>query len=449
GGILTMRLAWYRAAVGCAWISLLTALLNFPCWPVAVGLAGWAAWWLRKRRARDAFALAEPSRLTADGRLDVRWIRYHIRPIGFAFLSLAALCWIGMIGLVGFANSIFSTQGERPRPEILFPIVGLFWLLGALSIVPLGAGILALRRGSYHAVAGAAWLSLLPALVNIPCWPLAVGIAVWLVRQLWRNEVREAFADAQQPTSLATGAEPMLAKPAKYDPFADAPPTPRSRAARALLGLALVLGGLLSLGCLGAVGSYFLHNSGNAGLVHTGRLAVKIPDRRLKATLRLQNVTYSGYSPGAAMQYIDEDVPVVPDNIYRLKAGDYLLTVKSDDVTVFSDNIRVNSDSGKDSVTQVYEVKPGGILNLEVQADRGFVSVEINGHRFVDRVSERSQRMLVVPEGSLRIKGTSFSNVFAEKWLDMKAGEEVTVRVTSQSIEVIPGVPKSTPRKSG
>jgi hypothetical protein len=134
----------------------------------------------------------------------------------------------------------------------------------------------------------------------------------------------------------------------------------------------------------------------------------------------------------------------VPDNTYRLKSGDYLLTVQSDDVTVFSDHIRVNPESGEISVQQTYEVKQGGILNLEVQSQSGFISVEINGHPFVKDARENNQRMLIVPEGPLRIKGISFSTVFAEKWLDLKAGELINVRVTRDSIEVIPEAGKDT-----
>jgi hypothetical protein len=98
----------------------------------------------------------------------------------------------------------------------------------------------------------------------------------------------------------------MLAKPAKVDPFADAPPSPaRSRAARAALGVALLLSGVLLLGCLTGVASFIYHNSGNANVVQTGRLKIKIPDRRLKATLRLQDDDYYGYPPGVALQDIN------------------------------------------------------------------------------------------------------------------------------------------------
>jgi len=245
----------------------------------------------------------------------------------------------------------------------------------------------------------------------------------------------------------------MLAKPAKFDPFADAPPTPtRSRIATVLLGLALLLGGLTMLGCLGAVGSYFWHDSGNAGNlaenapVYTGRLIVEIPDRRLKATLRLSKADYDNFSPGAAIQNFNDLVQIVPDNSYRLKAGDYQLTVKSDDVTVFSDTIRVNSDNGH-SLPQTYEVNRGGVLNIEAESDGAYMSVELNGHLIMENVQSRSQRMLVVPEGQIHLKSQFGNQVYAEKWLHLQSGSEKGVLVTPRSIEVVsdsltPGIRK-------
>ncbi len=442
GGVLALRLAWYRAAVGCAWISLLAALINIPCWPIAVGLAGWSLWWLRKAEAQEAFALAAPSRFDSDGQLAPRWINSQVRPVGCALLAIAVLCGLGMIGLVGFSNIV--TAGRAPRAEFFIPIIALFWLLGASSIVPLATGILALRRSTHYAVSGGAWLSLLPALANIPCWPISAPLALWVLWQVRRDDVREALASptARRPPSSVARQEfdAMLAKPAKFDPFADAPPTPRrSRLATAILGLGLVVVGLTLLGCFSALASSLFHSSGYVWSLqdNTGRLVVKIPDSRLRATLRLEGVDHPGYSAGAVMQYLNDQVPVVSDTVYRLKAGQYLLTVQSDDATVFSAPIRINPDKSAGSVPQTYNVQPGGVLHVEAHSAGTFMSVELNGHEIMHHVQRQSQRMLVVPAGSIRLKSLFGNWVHAEKWLEIKAGEEKRVRVSQQSIDEV------------
>jgi hypothetical protein len=417
---------------------------------VTVGLAAWALWWLRKVDSRDSFATRQPHRLTSEGTIDRAWVRQQTRPLGLALLAVAALCWLGMLGLIGFSNLI-SWQ-RTPAPEVFLTIVTLFWLLGAFSIVPLATGILALRRASYHAVAGGAWLSLLPALANIPCWPVSVGLAVWVILQLRRDDVREAFGHGrlrsvrmapnyQNSASPVPGDTPMLAKPAKFDPFVDAPPHPRrSRIATVLLGLGLLLGGLLMLGCLLGVGTviYYYRNSGNAqSIIETSRpLTVNIPDRRLKATLRLKRANYSGGFPipGVAIADPDQILQITSGDNYRLIAGQYELTVKSDDVTVFSDAIHIQPDAMQ---PKVYEVKPGGILNLEVQTQGAHLSVDVNGHPFIQDATQKSQRMLVVPEGALRIKSYFYNHVYAEKWLELKAGEQKSVRVSEASIDEV------------
>jgi hypothetical protein len=381
-----------------------------------------------------------------------------------ALLAIAGLCWLGMIGLIGFSNS-FVGAGRPPSNEVLIPIVSLFWLLGAFSIVPLATGVLALRRGAYHAVSGGAWLSLVPALANVPCWPISVGLAVWVLLQMRRDEVRQALGSARPRSglvppapaansalppvrtaaglshsdSLPIGNAPMLAKPAKLDPFVDAPPVPRrGRVATVLLGLGLLLAGLMVLGCVGTIGSYLFHHSPSPEAVaeNSRLLTVNAPDHRLQATLRLSRADYfGGYPmPGVAIPDLNHTLQITDGETYRLMAGQYELTVKSDDVTVFSDSIHIQPDAIQ---PKIYEVKSGGIVNLEVQTEVAPLSVDVNGHSFIREATKKSQRMIVVPAGSLRIK-THFSNhVFAEKWLELKAGEEITVRASKESIEVI------------
>ena len=126
-----------------------------------------------------------------------------------------------------------------------------------------------------------------------------------------------------------------------------------------------------------------------------GRLVVKIPDSRLRATLRLESVDHPGYSPGAVMQNLSDQVPIVSDTVYRLKAGQYLLTVQSDDATVFSAPIRINPDnnSSKGSVSQTYDVQPGGVLHIEAHSAGTYMSVELNGHEIMYNVQGQSQRI--------------------------------------------------------
>jgi hypothetical protein len=194
------------------------------------------------------------------------------------------------------------------------------------------------------------------------------------------------------------------------------------------------------LGCLLGVGTviYYYRNSGNAqSIIETSRpLTVNIPDRRLKATLRLKRANYSGGFPipGVAIADPDQILQITSGDNYRLIAGQYELTVKSDDVTVFSDAIHIQPDAMQ---PKVYEVKPGGILNLEVQTQGAHLSVDVNGHPFIQDATQKSQRMLVVPEGALRIKSYFYNHVYAEKWLELKAGEQKSVRVSEASIDEV------------
>jgi serine/threonine protein kinase len=381
-------------------------------------------------------------------------VRRRINWMAYALLAVIALSPVGAISIVAIAATVFA-PGLPPGYPILACILVLSFP------IPLITALLVLRRASYRVLMTGTLLTLFTAaLFN----PVSMGLVIWVLVQLQRDDVRAALAGAKRSDALpiplplsadlsvAThrvfeypqpGEKLMLAKPAKFDPFADAPPTPtRSRIATVLLGLALLLGGLTMLGCLGAVGSYFWHDSGNAGSltknvpVHTGRLIVEIPDRRLKATLRLSKADYDNFSPDAAIQNFNDQVQIVSDNSYRLKAGDYQLTVKSDDVTVFSDTIRVNSDNGH-SLPQTYEVNRGGVLSIEAESDGAYMSVELNGHLIMENVQSRSQRMLVVPDGQIHLKSLFGNQVYAEKWLHLQSGSEKGVLVTQRSIEVI------------
>jgi hypothetical protein len=46
--------------------------------------------------------------------------------------------------------------------------------------------------------------------------------------------------------------------------------------------------------------------------------------------------------------------------------------------------------------------------------------------------------MLVVPEGTIRLKSHYGLHVFSENWFELKAGETIRVRVTDRVIELVP-----------
>ena len=104
-------------------------------------------------------------------------------------------------------------------------------------------------------------------------------------------------------------------------------------------------------------------------------------------------------------------------------------------MTVFSDSIYMQPNALQ---PKVYEVQPGGVLNVEAESDGTFMSVELNGHPFMENINQKSQRMLIVPAGTIRVKSYFGGLVYAEKWLDLKAGETKSLRVTQRSIEEIP-----------
>jgi len=385
-------------------------------------------------------------------------VRQRIDRMAYAHLALIPLSALGVgVAVIAGMTQSLSRYGDVGLTYIVFT-----WIMALAFPIPLFTALLTLRRASYRVLMAGTLLTLFTsALLNVSCVPLTLGLMIWVLVQLQRDDVRAALAGTnrieKQPTTtpLTASANQSLAvpipdeklmlakpaKPAKFDPFADAPPTPtRGRTATVLLGLALLLGGLMMLGCLGAVGSYFWHNSGNAQATtprHSGILTVQIPDRRLKATLRLTKAEYSGGFPipGVAIADPSQQVQVVSDESYRLIAGEYAITVKSDDVTVFSDTIRVNADVS--SVGQKYEVKPGGTLTIEAESEGTFMSVELNGQLIMEGVQSRSQRMLVVPEGEIHLKSLFGNQVYAEKWLHLQSGSQKGVLVTQRSIEVI------------
>jgi hypothetical protein len=191
---------------------------------------------------------------------------------------------------------------------------------------------------------------------------------------------------------------------------------------------------------MGVMAAWFFHKSSDSvSAPRYGQLIVEIPDERLKAHLRLTQADEFLYQPGVAIDDYGDQLPIVSGNLYQLKNGTYRLTVLSDDVAVFSDTIHVFQEAG--GVPQTYEVKRGGVLNVEAQSDGTYMSVELNGHAIMDNVQHRSQRMLVVPEGTIRLKSYFGNHVYAERWLELKAGEEKQVRVSQQSIDELPANP--------
>jgi len=379
-------------------------------------------------------------------------VRRRIDRIAYVHLFVLPLSAIGfVIAAIVFYNT------WRYDHDMAFASFVLMWVLGLSLPLPLVTGLLALRRAPYWVLMAGTVLTLLSAgIFNLAFLPVTMGLMIWVLVELQRDDVRAALATVKKTTRpLAPPAEthgnstpekhamqailPVLAKPGKPDPFAGAPAQPRrSRLASVLLGLGLLLGGLTMLGCMGSVAAYFFHASGSVGAgVPTGRLTVKVPDRRLEATLRLRKADYSTYNSGVAIETYNDQIHVVPDNAYLLRTGEYELTVQSDDVTVFSTPIRINADRGA-SAPQTYEVKPGGVLSIETQPGDTLMSVELNGHQVIQTANIPSQRMVVVPEGTIRLKSFFGQHVYAENWFELKAGETLRLRVTDRAIEQVP-----------
>jgi hypothetical protein len=380
-------------------------------------------------------------------------VRRRIDRIAYVHLFMMALSAIGFViaGIV-FVNTM------RHGDEIAVPAFTIMWVLGLSLPLPLITALLALRRAPYWVLMAGTVLTLATAgLFNLACWPVSMGLMIWVLVELQREDVRAALAAARKTNRPATAppAEatanvppekhamhalpPALAKPAKLDPFANAPPAPRrGRLATVLLGLGLIVGGLMMFGCVGSLAAYFFHMSGQAeSPAYSGRLIVKVPDRRLQATLRLKKADHSSYQTGVAIETYNDQIQVVPDNGYLLRTGEYELTVKSDDATVFAAPIRINADSGK-SAPQTFEVKPGGVVSIEAEPGQVPMTVELNGHQVIQPATVRSQRMLVVPEGTIRLKSHYGLHVFSENWFELKAGETIRVRVTDRVIELVP-----------
>lgn len=226
-------------------------------------------------------------------------------------------------------------------------------------------------------------------------------------------------------------------KTPKPDPLADAPETPApSRLRRGLLGLALIAAGVLTLACcagIAALATGFVPGRLDDPYRPSGRFAVTIPDSRLTVALRLEKLD-GGYVSGDALRSERTEVEIVSGSEYQLAPGEYRLRIKSDDVIVRSELIRI---TGHESLFR-HEVKRGGILHLHADPQRDFMAVTINGEKCVENTIQPSRRMLVVPEGTIRIKAVWGAHVYAERLVDVKAGEEKTLRVTPQGIEDVP-----------
>jgi hypothetical protein len=226
---------------------------------------------------------------------------------------------------------------------------------------------------------------------------------------------------------------PKLPKP---DPLADAPEMPApSRLRRVLLGLALIAAGVLTLAaCAGiaALATGFVPGRLDS-YRPSGRFAVTNPDSRLTTGLRLEKLD-GGYAPGDVLRSERTEIETVSGSEYQLAPGEYRLRVKSDDVIVQSELIRI---TGRESLYR-HEVKRGGILHVHADPEGRFMSVTINGETCVQNATQPSRRMLVVPEGTVRIKAMWGQHVFAERLVEVKAGEERTLRVTPQGIEDVP-----------
>jgi hypothetical protein len=230
----------------------------------------------------------------------------------------------------------------------------------------------------------------------------------------------------QQPLELPQ-------KPAKPDPFADAPGVPSDgRVRRGLLGLALVAIGLTTLvGCLGlarlVLGPPWKEDR------PSGSLVVTIPDQRLIAMLRLEKVD-RGYNSRDALQTANGELEVAPGTPYQLAPGNYRLRVKSDDVVVGSKLIRIVSGTNS-----TYEVAPGGILHIHADPQAQFITVTVNGERCIDNAMQPSRRMLVVPEGTVRVKA-SWGNhqIYGERLVDVKAGKELFLKASLAGVEELP-----------
>jgi hypothetical protein len=199
--------------------------------------------------------------------------------------------------------------------------------------------------------------------------------------------------------------------------------------------VALIVAGLA---CLSACAGLAAVGFGPGGLPvqsrPSGRLVVTIPDSRVTATLRLERLDH-GYASGDALQSMHTEMEVVSGSEYRLAPGDYRLRIKSDDVIVHSELIRI---SGHENPNYRHEVKRGGILHLHADPQRDFMSVTLNGEECVENTLQPSRRMLVVPEGTVRIKAMWGGHVYAERLVEVKAGEEKALRVTPQGIEELP-----------
>ncbi len=245
--------------------------------------------------------------------------------------------------------------------------------------------------------------------------------------------------DVVPPVAAPPSGEPVMlaAKPVKYpaaaDPLAHAPGTPTgSRFGRGLAGVALIVAGLLVLSCCG--GFFGLGPTTVFTPDHQpGSLRVEMPDSRLQARLRLER-TDTGTLPGDALRTNNAEIEVAPGARYQLSPGDYRLIVRSDDVQVFSDLVRIEPTSPN----IVYTVKQAGILHLHVDPQNQFVTATVDGVTCVNNAMNSSKRMLVIPEGIIRVKALWGNHVFGEALVDLKAGEQQTVRCSPQGVEVVP-----------
>ena len=381
--------------------------------------------------------------------------RRLMRVPAFALLGVAGLNWLAIIPLIVWLI-ILSHPDSTVSREVITSIVVYMWALPALSVAPLVTAMLALRLvGLREVIAGTLFTLLTAALINIPFWPVAIGLSLLALWRLTRPELRRALAGiagAEPPLHFHLDAEPAAEAPAraekftfppkipKPDPLANAPGAPvRSRLRRALLGVALIAVGLSTLAACAGLAVLLTHLS-TPGMRDrpSGYLIINIPDSRLTARLRLEKLEH-GYTSGEALRSLHTELEVVSGSQYRLAPGEYRLRVMSDDVIVHGELIRVTEAS----VVRTHDVKRGGILHLHADPQNNFMSVTINGERCIENTTQSSRRMLVVPEGIVRVKAMWGGHVFAERLVDVKASDEKTLRITPQLIEELPGEDKN------
>jgi hypothetical protein len=209
------------------------ALRESPVQPQARQVAGEAA----------ASAVAAPVSADVGKRID---------RIAYAHLAMLVLSVVGFIAAIAVFFETYRSRAGSSQDMALGAFV-IAWVLGLSFPIPLATALLALRRASYVVLMAGTLLTLASAaLFNLACWPIAMGLMVWVLVELQRDDVRAALAAAKKPSSperpnapapsfssvpvnanppipeerALLAKPPVLAKPAPPNPFADAPPRP-------------------------------------------------------------------------------------------------------------------------------------------------------------------------------------------------------------------------------